>query len=104
MAKRPGHIQAMDVLAPRRHWTLVDVLHDFGEGEAVLALGRWDGEKRLAIRWNGTVKKPIGNPQSRGKGTWFVVPNNLCAGILKSESIPQSAKARAARFFWNRAR
>jgi hypothetical protein len=38
----------------------------------------FDGEERIGIRWNGREEQPeIGNPQSRGKPTWFVVPREL---------------------------
>jgi hypothetical protein len=45
------------------------------ENGSVLAIGRWDGEVVLATRWNGNDARPNGNPQSRCKATWFVVPN-----------------------------
>ncbi len=31
----------------------------------------------LAIRWNGRADAEIGNPQSRGLATWFIVPRQL---------------------------
>jgi hypothetical protein len=68
------YVDAKDVKSPRESWTLIDVLHDAGEGQHALALGEWDGERRLAMRWNGTKERPAGNPQSRGIPTWFVLP------------------------------
>ena len=31
----------------------------------------------LAMRWNGNKENPLGNPQSRGLSTWFIVPINI---------------------------
>ncbi len=44
------------------------------EGKRSLAVGEWDGQRRLAAGWNGNPDKPAGNPQSRGVATWFVMP------------------------------
>jgi hypothetical protein len=70
------------VTSPRRHWTLVAVVHDEGEGKWAAAIGRWDGKHVFAMRWNGNDDNPIGNPQSRGLPTWFVVPDLLRRPIL----------------------
>jgi len=74
-----GYVKADQVRSPREHWTLIHVLVDQGEGNEdegrwSLAIGEWDGIRRLAMRWNGTKTKPAGNPQSRGIPTWFVLP------------------------------
>ena len=73
------YIKPEQARSPRQHWTLIQVLIDQGEsddnaGKWSLAVGEWDGERRLAIRWNGTEDRPAGNPQSRGMPTWFVLP------------------------------
>ena len=70
---------ADQVRSPRAQWTLIQVLIDQGEsdenqGRWSLAVGEWDGQRRLAARWNGTDERPAGNPQSRGIATWFVMP------------------------------
>ena len=41
--------------------------------------GKGDGlwGEVLAIRWNGSAGAEIGNPQSRGLATWFIVPEEL---------------------------
>ena len=74
-----SYTKAEDVKSPREHWTLIQVLVDQGEtsgkdGKWSLAVGEWDGERRLAARWNGTKDRRAGNPQSRGIATWFVLP------------------------------
>jgi hypothetical protein len=69
------YIPPSEVTSPRRQWSLISVLFDPREpGKCVLAIGRWDNRPVLAMRWNGTANSPIGNPQSRGLPTWFIVP------------------------------
>ena len=42
-----------DVTAPQNYWTLITVLVPGRAGEMAWALGTWEGEVRLACRWNG---------------------------------------------------
>jgi len=37
------------------------------------------------MRWNGNKENPIGNPQSRGLPTWFIVPEQYWKQILQAE-------------------
>ena len=62
------------VTSPKKHWTLLEVLRDTGSGGDSLAVGKWYGATVLAMRWNGDQANSLGNPQSRGLPTWFVVP------------------------------
>lgn len=70
-----------EVASPKSRWRLRQVLHDSGEGGWSAAEGQWDDDglwrEVLAVRWNGTNGAPIGNPQSRGLATWFIVPDEL---------------------------
>jgi hypothetical protein len=76
-----------EVLSPRAHWTLIDVLDDQGEGNPSVALGKWDDDPVIAMRWNGVEESPIGNPQSRGLPTWFIMPEgNLSEAVIKELS------------------
>jgi len=95
------YIKPSDVHAPKRHWSLIQVLFDGGEGQSSLAIGRWDNRPVLAMRWNGTKDNPLGNPQSRGLPTWFVVPDQHWKQILESEafrSVHEDALALARGF------
>lgn len=76
------YIRPDEVVSPRQRWALIKVLHDGGEGEYSIALGRWDNQVVLGMRWNGENESPIGNPQSRGLPTWFIVPENYRESIL----------------------
>jgi len=90
------------VTSPRLQWTLIKVLfrgdaadpalHD-PEGYSV-AVGRWDGQPCLGIRWNCNESRPVGNPQSRGLPTWFIVPKELEAAILSTLTSNSQALAR----------
>jgi hypothetical protein len=37
------------------------------------------------MRWNGTEDYPLGNPQSRGLPTWFIVPDQHWKQILETQ-------------------
>lgn len=94
------YIAPAEVVSPKRQWTLVSVLWDRGEGDAALALGRWEGEPVLAMRWNGGKGNPIGNPQSRGLPTWFVIPREFQESVLMGlNKIAPEKVVRAQEFF-----
>lgn len=76
MLMATNYISPADVISPKLHWSLIAVLEDEGPQEIALAVGRWDNKPVLAIRWNGDNDgNPIGNPQSRGLPTWFILPS-----------------------------
>ena len=94
------YIKADQVKAPRGSWTLIQVLVDQGasdedEGRWSLAVGEWEGERRLAVRWNGSEEKPAGNPQSRGIATWFVMPPEFEAPLMSIVPIDKLPLAKA---------
>lgn len=94
-------IRPEDVHSPKAHWNLIAVLDDGsqdGDGCA-LAIGRWDGAVRLAIRWNGDSNNPIGNPQSRGIPTWFILPPKYNEAILESGGLAADKLTLAKAFF-----
>lgn len=100
---RPGEVHA-----PKRFWQLFHVLYDGGPSGnendgatgSALAIGRWEGKPVLAMRWNGRKGNPIGNPQSRGLPTWFIVPDEHARQILETQHYAfRDDKIRFARDF-----
>lgn len=79
-----AYIDPKTVFTPRKHIKSVDVLYDGGEDSWSIALLEYDNKERIGIRWNGGSELPVGNPQSRGKPTWFAVPEELAAGLRES--------------------
>lgn len=77
-----NYISPNDVHSPRQNWTLIAVLDEGKSDRGALAIGRWDGKVMLAMRWNGTEGNPVGNPQSRGLPTYFMVPEKYNEAIL----------------------
>jgi hypothetical protein len=91
------YIEPGNVTSPRRHWTLLVVL-DKGEAEDIaLCVGRWDNNVCLGMRWNGSDENPLGNPQSRGIPTWFIIPAGQYANAI-IESLPREQKTLARTF------
>jgi hypothetical protein len=83
------------VRSPRAHWTLIDVLYDGGEESYSIAVGIWDEDPVLAIRWNGSDETPTGNPQSRGLPTWFIMPEEFNFCLLSHLPKDKQTKAMA---------
>jgi hypothetical protein len=68
------YIKPQHVLSPKsKVGGVIEVIHDPGEGRMSVARIVWDGEEVIASRWNGNDARPLGNPISRGRPTWFVV-------------------------------
>ena len=75
-----AYVDPVTVLSPRSRLRAVDVIFNSnpGIGGWSVALLDFDGGERIGIRWNGSEEEPgVGNPQSRAKPTWFVVPEQL---------------------------
>lgn len=104
-----GYVRPKDVNSPKGNWLLKRVLHDGGELKPTqtdalnwsAAEGKWKGDEGwydcLALRWNGGSGGELGNPQSRGFPTWFIVPPKLEKAIRrvinsKKRTRPQSRK------------
>ncbi|HWB06280.1 MAG TPA: hypothetical protein VG796_24870 [Verrucomicrobiales bacterium] len=93
----PAYIPPDKVHSPKAHWSLIAVLEDLGEEGTSVAIGRWDGKPTLAMRWNGSDGNPIGNPQSRGLPTWFIIPSGpKTESFLKT--LPANKQALARNF------
>lgn len=78
-----AYVDPQTVVSPKSLIATVDVLYNSGPGRGwswSVARLEYDGRERIGIRWNGSEEEAgIGNPQSRGRPTWFVVPDELAA-------------------------
>jgi hypothetical protein len=78
-----SYVEPQDVVSPKAHWHLFDVVLDRKEGGCAYALGTWDGERRVGFRWNGDSESgPLGNPQSRGLPTWTMLDTALHEAVI----------------------
>ena len=79
-----AYIEPNTVLAPKASVRSVEILHSTGSGGWSAARVGWEGSERVGIRWNGSDDGPgIGNPQSRGNATWFILPEELERVVLE---------------------
>jgi hypothetical protein len=78
-----AYVEPATVWAPKASIRSVEVLYNRGQGEWSVARVTWEGRERIGIRWNGGADGPgIGNPQSRGNATWFILPDELKEVVL----------------------
>ncbi|HWB48963.1 MAG TPA: hypothetical protein VG651_07625 [Stellaceae bacterium] len=96
------------VKAPKGAITHLHVIYDGGEqtpgagewsGWSVAEL-EWHEEPTMACRWNGSTENAhvsaIGNPQSRGNPTWFIIPRPLQEAVReKLRDAPMLQRERA---------
>jgi hypothetical protein len=94
-----SYVDPKTVLSPKGSIADIEVIHDGGENSWSLARMKWDDTPVIAMRWNGGSndgRPSVGNPQSRGYPTWFVVPDEVGELIerdYKSKpSLPSSKK------------
>jgi hypothetical protein len=92
------YVEPGDVHSPRNNWVLIAVLDAAKDGECALAVGRWEGVPVLAMRWNGTKENRLGNPQSRGIPTWFIVPEKYNDALLERGGLPEDMVTLARSF------
>ena len=79
-----AYVEPATVWAPKASIRSVEVLYNQGQGRWSVARVVWDGVERVGIRWNGAEDGPgIGNPQSRGNATWFILPEELEGVVLE---------------------
>jgi hypothetical protein len=79
------YVDPRDANSPRERWLTQHILCNTGQGGFSVAEGEWDGEPVLGLRWNGSDDPDVaGNPQSHGRPTWFVVPDELADAMRKS--------------------
>ncbi len=90
-------VEPQKVLSPKAHVSDLHVI--FSNPEWALAQFNWDGKPALGVRWNGSPEEAgdVGQPQSRGVPTWFVLPEELQQIVqtvfLTARKIAESALA-----------
>lgn len=78
------------VLSPKGRIRDLRVLHDGGESSFSIARMTWDGNPGvIGVRWNGGETEGLGNPQSRGIATWFILPEPL-APLAADWAVPRA--------------
>ncbi len=93
--KKSKYVEPSQVSSPRKHWKLLTVLESGAQSTGSVALGRWNDKPVLAMRWNGDEENHLGNPQSRGLPTWFIIPNEYRDSILSGMAVEKQALAKA---------
>lgn len=71
------------VTCPRKHIKDVQVIYTDKTNNFSIASVLWNDDKRIAIRWNGS-EDSLGYPQSRGKATWFILPQKVALAFAMS--------------------
>lgn len=71
------------VISPKGRISDLNVVLDEGEGKYSVTFLTWDGDKSVGVRWNGTADNPMGNPQSRGIPTWFILPKEIASAFFR---------------------
>jgi hypothetical protein len=105
-----GYQDPRHVKSPRAAVTHLKVIYDGGEqavaGEDLsgwsIAELEWYEEPVLACRWNGSSQgdsAALGNPQSRGLPTWFIIPKPLRDAVRArvKDAAPRLAEQGLAR-------
>jgi hypothetical protein len=89
-----------EVTSPQNRLELREVVFQNGDRDRsyAVAIGNWDAEPSLLIRWNGTEKQPKGNPISTGYATWFVIPHELEQAILDQINLPPAIRKKCEDF------
>ncbi len=79
------YVEPATVWAPKASIRSLEILYNSapgGPGGWSVARVNWENEDRIGIRWNGSDGPGVGNPQSRGNATWFILPDELQEVIL----------------------
>ncbi len=96
-----SYVRPEEVLSPKHSvGGILEVIHDPGENRMSVARILWEEEERIATRWNGSDKQPLGNPVSRGHATWFVVDGYAAASVEQAarEAAEKSPNSLVAQY------
>ena len=79
------------VISPQKRLSQMRPIHNTVDWS--MAIGMWDANRALLIRWNVTETSQMGNPVSRSHPTWFVLPSDLWDVVLGKISEPNRTGA-----------
>lgn len=76
-------MRPQDVRSPQDTLSDLKVVYDAGDWSVAEFTWKHDdgARRRVGIRWNGNENE-LGNPQSSGHATWFLLPENLIAELI----------------------
>ena len=60
----------------------IKIIHNEGENQFSIATMIWDGEQRIAMRWNGSAQGK-GYPLARGAAAWFIIPKAMALAFAE---------------------
>lgn len=95
------HYPAGSVISPQDCVDNVNPIHDGGavQGAYSVAILEWEGNPCVGIRWNITQREfnnpdkvsgkvvCVGEPNSRGYATWFILPDYFLRDLLDGGDI-----------------
>ncbi len=89
-----AYVDPEKVVSPKGSVRRVHLLYSKGPGGWSVAEVNWEGNEAVGIRWNGEDGEDgVGNPQSRGHPTWFIVPDDLKQAVLQEvERLSKSSR------------
>jgi len=90
-----SYVDPKNVLSPKNLVSDVKIIFNTGPGKDSWSVAKlmWNGQPTIGIRWNGQGEDSgVGNPQSRGNPTWFIVPEQLAPHVLEeAESLAKKS-------------
>lgn len=93
-----NYFEPNEVLSPKDYVTFVEEIHHENEEDYSLAKITWEGDLKIAIRWNVAAreyndpekktggKKCVGMPSSHGYPVWFILPEEFLKEIMDKNS------------------
>jgi hypothetical protein len=82
-----AYIDPRMVQSPKGRVEDLVVIHDGGEHSYSVARMTWDKDPgAIGVRWNGGEGQGVGNPQSRGVATWFILPEPIAKMVEANPS------------------
>ncbi len=96
------YYKSIEVISPKRNLKNVIDIHQ--NKNFALAKVTWNGSDKIAIRWNVTENelknnekasgkvKCIGEPNSRGYPTWFILPDDFLEALVNDTKLAEDLR------------